>query len=365
MKVDFLNLSKVNDRFYPEIMTEIKDVVSAGWYIRGKRVESFENEFANYCGTKFALGVANGLDALRIILMALDLKKGDEVIVSANTFIATVLSISAVGCVPVFVEPNQNTMLIDDSKIEEKITAKTRAIITVHLYGAVAFSDNLQKICNKYNLFLIEDSAQAHGAEFNNIKTGNFGIASGFSFYPGKNLGALGDGGAITTNNQELYEKAKAIANYGSDYKYHHIYKGLNSRLDELQAAVLKIRLKHLDADNNRRREIAQYYSKNIDNPLIQKPFMPADRLSSVWHLYVIRVNNRNKLQNYLSEKGIGTVIHYPTPIHKQLAYKEYSSLNLPITEAICNQVLSIPMSPVLEQNEIDYVVETLNSFKG
>lgn len=365
MKVDFLNLNKVNNRFSSDIMSEINDVVSSGWYIKGKKVELFEHEFSNYCGTKYALGVANGLDALRIILMALDLRNGDEVIVPANTFIATVLAISAVGCVPVFVEPNQKTMLIDDAKIEEKISSKTRAIITVHLYGTVAFSEKLQKLCEKYNLFLIEDSAQAHGAELSNIKTGNFGIAAGFSFYPGKNLGAIGDGGAITTNNKQLYDKAKAIANYGSDYKYHHIYKGLNSRLDELQAAVLRVKLKHLDEDNSKRREIAEFYSKNIDNPLIQLPLVPSEKLSSVWHLYVIRAANRDKLQNYLTEKGIGTVIHYPTPIHKQLAYEEYSKLSLPITESLCNQVLSIPMSPVLQKNEIDYVVECLNSFKG
>jgi dTDP-4-amino-4,6-dideoxygalactose transaminase len=363
MQVPFLDLKKVNDRFAEEFSRSISEVLDSGWYILGSSVEKFEAEFADYCGTKHAIGVANGLDALVLILKAFDFNKGDEVIVPANTYVASVIAISQNGFTPVFVEPDEMSFNINPDLIEQKITPKTKAIMAVHLYGQVAEMDKIKKIADKYNLKLIEDAAQAHGAYLGDRRTGNLSDAAGFSFYPGKNLGALGDGGAITTNDSDLAEMLRAYRNYGSHKKYHNIFKGHNSRLDELQAPFLSIKLKHLDADNQRRREIAEIYSSQIKNSQIKLPQMPENKDSHVWHLYVVRCKKRTELQNYLAENNIQTVIHYPIPPHKQQAYKEFNDLSLPITETIHDEVLSLPISPVMEDKEVEYVVDIVNKF--
>lgn len=361
--IKFLDLYKINERFRDEINKKIKSVLDSGWYLQGKENEEFSKNFAKYCGVKHVLGVANGLDALNLIIKAYGFGIGDEIIVPANTFIATILAISLNGATPIFIEPDINTYCIDPDKIEEKITKNTKAIIVVHLYGQATPMKKIWEIAKKYNLKIIEDSAQAHGALYEGKRVGNLGDASGFSFYPGKNLGALGDAGAITTSDTMLYEKIKAIANYGSDKKYHHIYKGINSRLDEIQAGILDIKLKHLDDDNNIRRKISKYYRDNIKNSLITLP-KTYDEKSHVWHVFVIRCKERDRLQLYLKEKGIETNIHYPTPPHYQDAYTEYKDLNLPISCKIHNEVLSLPISPVLTCDEINYIVEVLNEFK-
>lgn len=360
--ISFLDLHKINERFRVEFDSKVKEILDSGWYLQGKQNESFCGKFARYCGTKYALGVANGLDALRIIIKAYNFGNGDEIIVPANTFIATVLAISDNGCTPVFVEPDIKTYTINPSLIEDKITSRTRAIMAVHLYGQACQMDEINAIAKKYNLKVIEDAAQAHGALYRGKKVGNLGDAAGFSFYPGKNLGALGDAGGITTNDKELFEKCKAIANYGSDYKYHHIYKGLNSRLDEFQAAFLEVKLDSLDKDNNRRREISSYYRNNITNSKIVIP-STEDELSHVWHIFAIRTVNRDSIINYLNDNGIQTNIHYPIPPHKQQAYSEYNERSFPITEEIHNTVLSLPMSPVLTNHEVEMVVNLLNKY--
>ena len=360
--ISFLDLHKINERFRVEFDSKVKEILDSGWYLQGKQNESFCGKFARYCGTKYALGVANGLDALRIIIKAYNFGTGDEIIVPANTFIATVLAISDNGCTPVFVEPDIKTYTINPSLIEDKITSRTRAIMAVHLYGQACQMDEINAIAKKYNLKVIEDAAQAHGALYKGKKVGNLGDAAGFSFYPGKNLGALGDAGGITTNDKELFEKCKAIANYGSDYKYHHIYKGLNSRLDEFQAAFLEVKLDSLDKDNNRRREISSYYRNNITNSKIVIP-STEDELSHVWHIFAIRTVNRDSIINYLNDNGIQTNIHYPIPPHKQQAYSEYNERSFPITEEIHNTVLSLPMSPVLTNHEVEMVVNLLNKY--
>ncbi len=340
----------------------------SGWYLLGEEVKQFEKHLSEYIGANHIIGVANGLDALRLICKAyIELgifAKGDEIIVPANTYIASVLAITDCNLIPVFVEPEDATFNIDISKIEAAITPKTKAVMIVHLYGRAVFNEDLKALAQKYNLKIIEDNAQAIGAEINGIKTGNLGDAAGFSFYPGKNLGALGDGGAVTTNDAALAKAIRALANYGSESKYVNIYKGLNSRLDEIQAAVLDEKLKHLDAENSRRREIAQFYIRNISNPLITVPGYPEYEKEHVWHLFVIRTPERDKLQQYLTDNGIQTLIHYPIPLYKQEAYKEYAHLSFPITEAIHNEVLSLPMSPVLTEEEVAKVVNVLNSFK-
>lgn len=369
--IKFLDIQKINQQHQNEIEDSLLKVFRSGWYIMGQEVKAFETNLCNYIGCKNAIGVANGLDALRIIFKAYIelgvLKAGDEVIVPANTYIASVLSITDNGLIPVFTEPDINTYNIDVSKIESGITPKTKAILIVHLYGQAVFSETLRELAKKHNLLIIEDNAQAIGAEWNGIKTGNLGDASAFSFYPGKNLGALGDGGAITTDNSELAATVRTLANYGSQEKYINKYKGLNSRLDEMQAAVLSVKLKYLDAENKRRREIAQYYIDNIKNQEIILPAIKAtkENLSHVWHLFVIRTKNRNKLQQYLIDNGIQTLIHYPIPPHGQEAYKEYNHLSLPVTEQIHNEVLSLPISPVLTNEEIQKVVDTLNNYKN
>ena len=360
--IKFLDLKKINNRYREEIDSRIKNILDKGWYLQGEENENFTKNFANFCGTKFALGVANGLDALNLIIKAYGFGNGDEIIVPANTYIATILAISENGCIPILVEPDIKTYNINPDSIEEKITSKTKAIMVVHLYGQAVQMEKIWKIAKKYNLKIIEDSAQAHGAIYQENRTGNLGDASGFSFYPGKNLGCMGDGGAVTTNDEELFNKIKAIANYGSDRKYHHIYKGLNSRLDEIQAAVLDIKLKHLDSDNNKRREISKYYRENIKNSKIILP-ETYDEKSHVWHIFAVRTQNRDEFQKYLTEKGIQTIIHYPTPPHKQGAYKEWNNLSFPITEEIHNTILSLPISPVMTDSEIEKVVEVVNEY--
>ena len=366
--IKFLDLEKINNRFRVEIDSRIKTILDKGWYLQGEENERLAKNFANFCGAKHCLGVANGLDALNLIIKAYGFGKGDEIIVPANTYIASILAISENGCTPVLVEPSIDTYNINPDLIEEKITQNTKAILIVHLYGQAVEMEKICGIAKKYNLKVIEDSAQAHGAGVNIgshfKRVGNLGDASAFSFYPGKNLGCMGDGGAITTNDDELFEKIKAIANYGSDRKYHHIYKGVNSRLDEIQAAVLNVKLKYLEQDNQRRREISKYYRENIINPKIILPKVAPDReLAHVWHVFVVRTEERDKFQKYLSENGIQTIIHYPTPPHKQGAYKEWNSMSLPITEEIHNTIISLPISPVMTDEEVKKVVEVVNEW--
>lgn len=364
----FLDLQKINLLHQKEIEEKILEVYRSGWYLLGEKVKIFEDNISKYIGASHTIGVANGLDALRIILKAYIelgiMQKGDEIIVPANTYIASILAITDNNLKPVFVEPDIETYNIDFNKIEEKITSRTRAIMIVHLYGRIAYHEKLKELASKYNLKIIEDNAQAIGAKFLDKKSGNLGDSSGFSFYPGKNLGALGDGGAITTNDKELADCARAIGNYGSNQKYINVYKGLNSRLDELQAAVLDVKLKYLDNENQRRRQIAEYYCKNITNPEIILPTFPKEREEHVWHLFVVRTICREKLQKYLTENNIQTLIHYPIPPHQQKCYKEYGNLSFPITEKIHQEVLSVPISPVLEESEVEKVVQTINKFK-
>ncbi|MDX1950166.1 MAG: DegT/DnrJ/EryC1/StrS family aminotransferase [Rickettsiales bacterium] len=360
--IKFLDLKKINDRYKKDFLKTSAKILDSGWYILGKNVAEFEEEFAKYCGTKYAIGVANGLDALILILKGLNIGKGDEVIVPANTYIATILAVVANGAKPVFVEPKLETFNLSPDLIEKKITKRTKAILAVHLYGLVSDIDKISAIAKKHNLYLIEDSAQAHGAIFNGKRAGAFGVASGFSFYPGKNLGALGDGGAVTTNNKELYNKLKALRNYGSHVKYENIYKGYNSRLDEFQAGVLRTKLKALDEDNKARIKIAKLYNEGINNKKIIKPIFQNDN-SNVWHLYVIRTKNRNELQKYLLENGIETLIHYPIPPHKQEALKEFKKKKLPIAEKIHREVLSLPISPVMKKSEVEYIINKINEF--
>jgi len=362
-KINFLHLKKVNEQYYPSINNTIKEVLDSGWYLLGEKTKQFESEVASYCGVKHCIGVANGLDALKLILQAYNIGPGDEVIVPSNTYIATALAVSANGATPVLVEPSKKDFLIDPTLIEQAITPKTKAIMPVHLYGQVCDMDRINTIAKKYDLKVIEDSAQAHGAIYKRKRTGNLGDASGFSFYPGKNLGALGDGGAITTNDDELARKVRAIANYGSEQKYVHDYKGTNSRLDEIQAAVLSVKLKGLDKDNNRRREIAKFYRNNITNPQIQLPIENYGAEGHAYHLFVIRTTKRDKLQKYLSSKGIQTLIHYPIPLHKQKAYTELNHFSLPIAEKMSKEILSLPISPVLSNEEVKYIVQTINKF--
>lgn len=362
--IHFLDLFAINDRYRREIEHSIQEVLDSGWYLQGEINKEFCKNFASYCGTKYCLGVANGLDALRLIIRGYGFGAGDEIIVPANTFIATVLAITENGCKPIFVEPDINTYNINPKLVEKSITSKTKAIMAVHLYGQLADVESLSKIAKKYGLKLIEDSAQAHGAILNDKRAGSFGDAAGFSFYPGKNLGALGDAGCITTNDKDLYEKCKALANYGSDYKYHHIYKGINSRLDEIQAAILNVKLKYLEQDNEIRRSISKQYREQVDNSSIILPTVSSEE-SHVWHIFVVRTNNRGKLAEFLKERGIQTNIHYPIPPHQQKAYSEYEGDSYPITEQIHKQVLSIPISPVLSQQDVQYIITCLNQYKG
>jgi dTDP-4-amino-4,6-dideoxygalactose transaminase len=364
--IPFLNLKSINAQYRDELIEACTKVIDSGWYVQGKECTEFEKEFAKYSGTKYAIGVANGLDALTLILRAYKelgiMKDGDEVIVPSNTYIASILAISQNNLVPVLVEPDINTYLIDPSKIEEKITSRTKAIMPVHLYGQTCEMDKINEIVKKHNLKVIEDSAQAHGAYYKDKKAGNLGDASGFSFYPGKNLGALGDGGAITTNDEELANAIKALGNYGSHKKYENLYKGINSRLDEMQAAMLRVKLRYLDDESNKRREIANYYLENIKNDNLILPTVRAED-NHVWHLFVIRTNKRDELQKYLLDNGIQTLIHYPIPPHKQEAYKEWNDERFSISEQIHDEVLSLPISGVQSVKDTMKIVKVLNDF--
>lgn len=382
--IKFLDLQKINAQYANELKEAAARVIDSGWYLMGNELKSFESNLAAYVGVKHAIGVANGLDALRLILKAYiemgSMAEGDEVIVPANTYIASILAITDNRLVPVLVEPNLNTYNLDISLIEQHITARTKAIMVVHLYGQVCWNDELEALAKKYNLKIIEDNAQAIGAEFHASegvtpshpltkvrKTGSLGDAAGFSFYPGKNLGALGDAGAVTTNDDELATLVRALGNYGSKQKYVNEYQGLNSRLDELQAALLDVKLKYIDHENNHRRKIAEYYISNIKNENIILPsYLPLMGLGGyhVWHLFVIRSSQRNRLQQYLTDNGIQTLIHYPIPPHKQGAYKQMNNVSFPITELIHNQVLSLPISPAMEWHEVECVVHVLNKYQ-
>ena len=364
--IPFLDLKGLNTQYRAELIEACAKGIDSGWYIQGNECKEFENEFAQYCGTKFAIGVANGLDALILILRAYKelgiMKDGDEVIVSSNTYIASILAISQNNLVPVLVEPRLDTYLIDSLKIEEKITSKTKAILPVHLYGQTCEMDKINEIAKKYNLKVIEDSAQSHGAYYKDKKSGNLGDASGFSFYPGKNLGALGDGGAVTTNDEELALAIKALGNYGSHKKYENLYKGVNSRLDEIQAAMLRVKLRYLDNEVEKRREIANYYLENIKNDNIILPTVRAED-NHVWHLFVIRTNKRDELQKYLADNGIQTLIHYPIPPHKQDAYKEWNNENYQISEQIHEEVLSLPISGIQSFGDTKMIIDNINEF--
>lgn len=366
--IKFLDLYSINEQYRKEIDESVKEVLDSGWYILGKQLEKFETEFANYCGVKFCIGVANGLDALVLILDAYkllgSLQEGDEVIVPANTYIASILAVSRAGLQPVLVEPDIHTLLIDVSEIEKHITDRTRAIIPVHLYGQICQMDEIKRIANKHNLKIVEDSAQSHGAFYKKDRSGNLGDASAFSFYPGKNLGAIGDGGAITTNDKQLAETLLALRNYGSHTKYQNKYKGFNSRLDELQAAILIKKLRYLDGENTRRREIAMRYLSGIKNELITMPTVLSPE-GHVWHLFVVRTEERDLFQKFLGENGIQTLIHYPIAPNKQQAYKEWSNFNFPISEMIHETVISLPISPVINNEDVDYIIGVINKFVG
>ena len=371
MKISFLDLKKINSLHQEEIENKLMEVFRSGWYILGKESEQFENALANYCGVKNMIGVANGLDALRLIFKAYIemglMQEGDEVIVPANTYIASVLAITDNKLKPILVEPATETFNLDIDSIEEKITSRTKAIMVVHLYGSVCWSHKLEAIAQKYNLKTIEDNAQAIGATWNGIKTGALGDAAGFSFYPGKNLGAIGDAGAVAVKDNELAKIVRALGNYGSNQKYVNSYQGLNSRLDELQAAVLGIKLKYIDAENERRRAIAAYYCDNIKNETIKLPKMPLNGKEHVWHLFVISHTNREKLQQYLLANEIQTLIHYPIPPHLQSAYANlgYKKGDFPIAEQMANTCLSLPIWPGISEQDLNKVVHVINKFDG
>ena len=366
--IPFLDLKKINAQYQTELKEACSRVIDSGWYVLGNEVTEFEKEFATYCETKHCLGVANGLDALVLILRAYIemgiMKKGDEVIVPSNTYIASILAISENGLTPVLVEPDINTFNLDPNLIEQAITKKTKAILTVHLYGQVNAMDEINTIAKKYNLKVIEDCAQAHGALYKGKKVGSLGDAAGFSFYPGKNLGALGDGGAVTTNDSELANTIAALRNYGSHEKYKNRYKGINSRLDEIQAAMLHVKLRYLDKEITSRQEIAKRYLKGINNPLIELPIV-ADVKAHVWHLFVVKTTKREMLANYLTANGVQSLIHYPTPPNQQGAYNEWENESFPISEQMHEQVLSIPISQVMSSVDIDSIIEIVNNWKA
>ena len=374
--IKFLDLKGITDLYADEIKQAVNSVVESGWYLQGNANKQFEADYAQYIGTEYCVGVANGLDALIWIYRAYIemgvMQPGDEVIVPANTYIASILALTENGLKPVLVEPNINTLEMDDSLIEQAITPRTKSILIVHLYGRCAYTEKIGELCKKYNLKLVEDNAQAHGCRApqsapqppkGGVRTGSIGDAAGHSFYPGKNLGALGDGGAVTTNDQQLANCVRALANYGSQKKYVFKYRGRNSRLDEIQAAILSVKLRHLDDDNRRRQEIAKYYYEHISNPLISLPCRLPDE-NNVYHIFPILCPERDRLQQHLAEHGVQTLIHYPIPPHQQECYQEWNALSLPITEQIHQQELSIPISQVLTDQEMRKVTDILNSFK-
>ena len=364
--IPFLDLKSINAQYRDELIEACTRVIDSGWYITGNEVTKFEENFAAYCGTKHAIGVANGLDALILTLRAWKemgkLHVGDEVIVPSNTYIASILAISANDLVPVLVEPDLTTYNLCPIKTNAAITDKTKAILPVHLYGQLADMPALMDIAEQNSLLVLEDCAQSHGASIDGRKAGNWGDAGAFSFYPGKNLGALGDAGAVTTNDDELANTLRALRNYGSHKKYENLFQGVNSRLDEIQAAMLNVKLPHLDKEIAHRRQIAQAYLEGINNPHITLPNQPGE--SHVWHVFVIRCEQREALQTYLKEQGIQTLIHYPIPPHKQQAYKDWNNFSYPISEQIHQEVLSLPMGPTLSMQDVDKIIDTVNKFK-
>ena len=364
--IPFLDLKAINAQYRHELIDACTRVIDSGWYISGNELEQFEQKFAHYCGTKYAIGVANGLDALILTLRAWKelgkLKDGDEVIVPSNTYIASILAISANNLTPILVEPCVDSFNIDPKKIETAITSRTKAILPVHLYGQLADMPAIMDITKHHELLVLEDSAQAHGASLDGKKAGSWGDASGFSFYPGKNLGALGDAGAITTSDEELAYTLRALRNYGSHEKYKNLFQGVNSRLDEIQAAMLNVKLNHLDTEIVHRRKVANAYLEGINNKAIILP-KKEDDSAHVWHVFVLRCEHRDALQKYLTENGVQTLIHYPVPPHQQPACKEWNNRSYPISEKIHAEVLSLPIGPTLENNDISKIINVCNSF--
>ena len=367
--IKFLDLKEINNSYEPELSESLKRVVNSGWYLLGKENQLFENEFSEFIGTKYCIGLASGLDALRLILKAYIqmglLNEKDEIIVPSHTFIASIMAITENNLKPVFVEPSLTDFNMNFELIESKITKRTKAIMAVHLYGKNSINDEIIDLAKRYNLKLIEDNAQATGCFFNDKRTGSLGDAAGHSFYPGKNLGAIGDGGAVTTNDKNLAEVIRSLGNYGSSKKYNFDYIGSNSRLDEVQAAILRVKLKKLDKDNSKRQQIASYYINNIKNSHITIPLIENNLNEHVWHLFVVRCSKRDELQNHLLENEIQTIIHYPIPPHKQKAYSKWNNMSLPITEKIHDEVLSLPISPVMDLIEVKKVVKAVNSFNN
>lgn len=361
--IPYLEFGKMHRTIKEELTEAVNTVMENEWYILGQELELFEKEYAAFCGTKYCLGVGNGLDALHIILCAYGIGKGDEVIVPANTFIATALAVSYAGATPVFVDADEVSCNMDSGLLEKKITEKTKAVIAVHLYGRLADMEEINRVARKHNLYVIEDVAQAHGALFQDKRAGSLGDAAGFSFYPAKNLGALGDAGAITTNDESLYEKAKALRNYGSNEKYYHIYQGFNTRMDELQAAVLRVKLRHLDCWTLRRREIAEFYQNHICNDKIKLPVTAGE--DHVWHVFPVFCEHRDKLQCYLQEKGIMTQVHYPIPVHLQQAYQNlgYQRGDCPVAEHLADTELSLPVWYGITNEQLKEIVWALNQF--
>ncbi|MBN8821737.1 MULTISPECIES: DegT/DnrJ/EryC1/StrS aminotransferase family protein [unclassified Spirosoma] len=360
--IPFLDLKRVNEPYELAIQAATDRVLKSGWYILGREVEAFEAAFAAYCQTKYCIGVANGLDALTLVLKAWEFPAGSEVIVASNAYIASVLSITLAGLTPVLVEPDPQTYLLDPTCIEAAITKRTRAILPVHLYGRCCTMEPIRKLAEQYGLTILEDAAQAHGALYGLERAGSLGDAAGWSFYPSKNLGAMGDAGAITTNDDALAQRLRALRNYGSAKKYVNEYQGHNSRLDELQAAILSAKLPGLDTDNERRRALARQYLNGIQHPEVSLP--PTDQIDQdVWHLFVIRHPRRNQLQTYLRGRGISTDVHYPIPPHKQRAYESYGNLSFPISEQLHQEVLSLPLNPSLTDVEVAYIIDSINQF--
>ncbi|MBU6158231.1 MAG: DegT/DnrJ/EryC1/StrS family aminotransferase [Bacteroidetes bacterium] len=365
--IPFLDLQSINSPYEDLFKAEVAELFRSGRYLQGEKLRQFENALKNFCEVRHAIGVSNGLDALRLIFHAYKLlgmlRDGDEVLVPANTFIASVLAISQNNLVPVLVEPDEQSFNLDEQLVEQQITSRTKAILVVHLYGRIGWSDKLQAIADKYNLLMIEDAAQAFGASMNMKRAGALGDAAGFSFYPGKNLGALGDAGAITTNDDELAAVLRSVSNYGSNIKYHHHYQGYNCRMDELQASILLLKLKHIEYENCIRRKHAQFFTENIQHSEVHTPELPENEAEHVWHLYVVRSAKRNELMEYLNKKQIQTLIHYPVPIHLQPAYTNWNHQSLPVTEKLSKEVLSLPMSPVLSGEDANAIVRAINQF--
>lgn len=372
-KIDFLDLKAINQKHRQALIDAATRVIDSGWYVLGQEVKAFEQEFANYCGTQHCVGMANGLDALVLTLRAWKelgkLKEGDEVIVPANTYIASVLAITESRLKPVLVEPDEQNYNLSPQKLRQAITPKTKAIVAVHLYGQLAPMSAIMDLADEHKLLVLEDSAQAHGATVDGKRAGNWGHASGFSFYPGKNLGALGDAGAITTNDAELAQTVRSLGNYGSHKKYENLYRGFNSRLDEIQAALLRVKLQHLDAETLVRQQIAVAYAQGITNPLVTLPIARSSTVVSlkhhVFHLFVVRVKARETFQANLKGAGIDTLIHYPIPPHQQKAYREYQHLSLPLTESIHQEVVSIPIGPTMQMSQVQAVIAACNAYSG